>query len=127
MGFLGQHPVIVRRPLASLRPEWLATGGRLRYQMGVEFDCPRHPPQADTDHRIRLWFRNPCDGESPAPPNVVDSELYPRLVRRMGSTLENLTLTPQGLEDLPIRVYGHWTGYVLEGVVYDSFTFGGAP
>ena len=115
---------IASRHIATLRPEWIAIREPERFQMGVEFDCPRHSPKFDTDHRIRLWFQNPADGYPPAPPAVVDRELYPRLVYRMGHTLPTLTLTPWGAQDMPIRVYEHWTGYVLEGVVYDSVRFG---
>lgn len=115
--------MLVARPLAELRPEWLDSGEHTRYQMGVEFNCPRHSPKDDADHRIRLWFRNPCDCEEPATPDVVDAELYPRLVYRTGHQLDTLTLTPHGGDGQPIQIYQHWTGYVLEGTVYDSVRF----
>lgn len=114
--------MLSHRPLATLRPEWLSTGG-LRYQQGVEFDCPRHPPRKDASHRIRLWFANPGDGDAPAPAELVDAELYPRRVFRTGHRLDMLTLTPMGTPDLPIEVSQHWRGYVLEGEVWDSLRF----
>lgn len=114
--------MLVSRPLAQLRPEWLTTG-ELRYQMGVEFDCPRHSPRQDTSHRMRLWFRNPGDGEEPVDTATLNAELYPRLVFRTGHQLDNLTLTPAGTSDMPIQVLHCWTGYVLEGTVYDSVRF----
>lgn len=114
--------MIANRALSELRPEWLSAGG-IRYQMGVEFDCPRHPPKEDASHRVRLWFDNPGDGESPAPASVVDGELYPRRVYRTGHSLESLTLTPSGSPDTPIDIYMHWRGYCVEGRVYDSLKF----
>ena len=112
-------PLLSSVALVDLSPEWLFTGGR-RYQMGLAFTCPRH----FSDCRLRLWFYNPMDGELPPPAAVIDAELYPRLVYRVGHSLDNLTLTPWGSEDRPIAVYEHWVGYCLEGRVYNATRFG---
>jgi hypothetical protein len=91
--------------------------------MGVEFNCPSHPPEGDTDHRLRLWFANPTDGDEHIALDELEAEMYPRLLYRTGHRLENITLTPVGghAGDV-ISVPGHWKGYVLEGEVFDSVT-----
>lgn len=110
--------------LIDLHPQWVAVGGKRRYGMGVSFDCPRHGATDGSGHRLVFWFENPMDGEPPAPPAIVDSELYPRRLFRLGGGLEYLTLHPVGGSDPTIDVYQHWRGYISDGQVYDAFGMG---
>ena len=111
--------------LIDLRPQWVATGAKHRYGMGLSMECPRHRSGADGDgHRLVFWFQNPMDGEPPAPPGVVDHELYPWRVYRLGASLERLTLHPVGGSDPSLNVYQHWRGYLVDGVIYDAFGMG---
>lgn len=91
--------------IENYEPQWLAEGGRYRYGMGVSIICPTHG-----GHRISFWFDNPADGDRP-------TERPVRLFHRIGGSLVEMTITnlPGRGEALDVR--GHWSGYVVGGVV----------
>jgi hypothetical protein len=108
---------LVVRALRELRPEWLSTGHR-RYGMGVRFLCPGHP---EANHTVEVWFHNPCDGDGPLTSQEMRALGVRQLFRRIGGDLDELTLTrPGDVTGAPLELDEHWTGYVLEGEVYDA-------
>jgi hypothetical protein len=111
------EPGLVVRSLRDLRPEWLSTGER-RYGMGIRFLCPGHP---DALHTVDVWFINPCDGDGPLTLGDMHTRRVRRLFRRFGSDLEELTVTlPGDYGGAPLTLEEHWSGYILEGEVYDA-------
>lgn len=113
---MGSAGLLVRA-LQELRPEWLSTGDR-RYGMGVRVLCPGHPY---ANHTLELWFCNPCDGDNPLTLREMHERGISQLYRRIGSDLDELTLTTPGdLSGSPLELSEHWTGYILEGEVYDA-------
>lgn len=90
--------------------------------MGVSFLCPGH---VGTDHRLELWFLNPADGEHPLPSWAMAAREVPRVYRRYGHALDELTLTIPGDQmGNPIDVPGHWRGWVYDGEVWDAVSIG---
>lgn len=86
--------------LATLNPAWI---GRLRQDSGegITFDCPACGPR----HRVAAYFKNPRDGNPPAP--WPDSAW-----ERDGEDFAALTLHPS------IR-YPCWHGWIESGRAFD--------
>lgn len=113
--------MLVRRPLADMGPRYLELEGRGR--MGISLQCPREEDKEHFEawgpHRIAIWFQHPEDDEGPN----YDAEPSATAVH-MGELddIAHFSLYKQG--GFPIRVHQHWTGYVVEGMVYDAVSFG---
>lgn len=98
-------------PLLQYRPEWIDSPPP-RGRVGFTFGCPRHP----NNHRIALWFENPGDHGEPVRAR--------RLYWRQGSSFDSLTVF--GLdEEQAINVPGHWRGWLVEGLLFESMRLAG--
>lgn len=90
--------------LVDLDPEWWTiTDGRTG--MGITFLCPH----CNTQY-LGVWFANPTDGGTPAPPDCFP---IPRW-NRVGDTFETLTLHPS------INVENHWHGFIINGEITNA-------
>lgn len=111
--------MLVRRRLEALRPVYVGLNGRAR--LGVSMLCPRSDivkeHAAEGEHFITLWFRNPDDGvEGP-------DDVAPLCLRQ--GVLEDLPhFTVWRQDGNPVLVPGHWSGYIIEGDVWDAISFG---
>jgi hypothetical protein len=104
--------VSYRLPLNALHPAWEALPQRSR--MGLSCDCPAHP--AHPEDRPLVWFDNPLDGGEAAPGATATVH---HLEEEEG--FEHLTLVGQA--DGSVRI-GHWCGWVVDGVLTESFVRG---
>lgn len=103
------------RPLTDYRPTWLAIDGRER--LGLELDCPG-PMHS---HRIRIWLANPDQG---APASALERDGEP-VFWFLGDDLAELTIMrPHGSAEEPINIPGHFRGWIVDGLVVESFISG---
>ncbi len=105
------------KKLLALLPHYLAQEGR--YGMGLSLFCPNQTPEhleARGPHRIELWFAKPDDGYLP------NFDAAPLLFEHFGGVLdEGFTLYSKNVwPEYLVTIPGHWSGYIVEGVVYDA-------
>lgn len=117
------------RPIGDFEPRWHHTDIPHRYGVGISMDCPHHGPGC----RLDFYFVEPCDGYEPLRNRKlwgrvggglgeitigpIPSQMWGRDLLTKGELAE-LTIHPIGADlSRPIRIPGHWTGWIIDGWV----------